>query len=572
MLDASVYILWCTSRNRMRRRIRRLREPRYLLGAIAGVAYLYFTFFARLRSARIGRSGQRPTPAALLPALGASGPALAGLLLLVVAAASWVFPLSSGLLDFSKAETQFLFPAPVTRRQLLMHRLLRSQLAVLFGTVIMALFYPSPLPGGRVRLALSMWLLLMTSHVFFTGVTLARARLGAAGAARRIAWAPLAVTFAALATVAAAIGLELWRHPAETASDAMISLGAVSLRGLPHVILLPFTTLVAPFFAGGWAAFASRFAGAAIVFLITVVWVMRTDEAFDAAAEEVAEKHARQPAKPIARYRARPIAWDLALTGRPEAAFVWKAALQTFRVVDRRILIRMVLIVVWLVLIVTVAPGRGGFAQIVGVFAGIGSAFAVVMAPQLMRLDLRQDLQNLDVLKTWPVRAAAVVRGEIAWPAAVVTVIAWALGAIALFFSAAVFEETGLAWRTAIGVAALILTPALVAAQYTIHNAAALIFPAWVPVGSGRPRGVDAMGQRLILLGATWLMLLVSLFPGAIVGAILWVAFFRFVGPWVLVPAALVCVATVAVEVLLATEALGPAYERLDITSVERPD
>jgi hypothetical protein len=31
-------------------------------------------------------------------------------------------------------------------------------------------------------------------------------------------------------------------------------------------------------------------------------------------------------------------------------------------------------------------------------------------------------------------------------------------------------------------------------------------------------------------------------------------------------------VATVAVEVLLATEALGPAYERLDITSVERPE
>lgn len=572
MLDASLYILWCTSRNRMRRRIRRLREPRYLFGAIAGVAYLYFTFFARLRSARAGADRQRPTPAALLPALGASGPALAGLLLLVVAAASWVFPLNSGLLDFSKAETQFLFPAPVTRRQLMMHRLLRSQLAVLFGTIIMALFYPSPSGGGRVRLALSMWLFLMTSHVFFTGVTLARARLGAAGTTRRIARAPLVVTLAALAIVAGAVGQELWRHPAETARDAMISLGTVSMRGLPHAILLPFTTVVSPFFAVGWGAFARSFAGAATVFLITVAWVMRTDEAFDAAAEEVAEKHARQPARPIARYRARPIAWNLALTGRPEAAFVWKAALQTFRVVDRRILVRMVLIVVWLVLVVTVAPGRGGFAQIVGVFAGIGSAFAVVMAPQLMRLDLRQDLQNLDVLKTWPVRAAAVVRGEIAWPAAVVTVIAWALGAIALFFSAEVFEKTGLVWRTAVGVAALILTPALVAAQYTIHNAAALIFPAWVPVGSGRPRGVDAMGQRLILLGATWLMLLVSLIPAAIAGAILWIAFFRFVGPWVLVPAALVGVATIAVEVLLATEALGPAYERLDITSVERPE
>jgi Putative ABC exporter len=572
MLDASLYIIWCTWRNRMRKRIRRLREPRYLLGAIAGVAYLYLTFFARLRSARVGARRQRTTPAALMPALGASGPALAGLLLLAVAAASWVFPLNSGLLDFSKAETQFLFPAPLTRRQLMMHRLLRSQLAVLFGTIIMAFFYPSPSAGGRVRLALSMWLFLMTSHVFFTGVTLARARFGAAGATRRIARAPLAVTLAALAIVGGAIGQELWRHPAETARDAMIALGTVSMRGLPHAILLPFMTLVSPFFADGWTAFARSFGAAAIVFVMTLAWVMRTDEAFDVAAEEVAEKHAGQPAKAIARYRARPIAWNLALTGRPEAAFIWKAALQTFRVVDRRILIRMVLIVVWLVLVVAFAPGRGGFAQIIGVFAAIGSAFAVVMAPQLMRLDLRQDLQNLDVLKTWPVRAAAVVRGEIAWPAAVITVIAWGLGAIALFFSAAVFEETGLVWRTAVGVAGLILAPALVAAQYTIHNAAALIFPAWVPVGSGRPRGVDAMGQRLILLGATWLMLLVSLIPGFIVGAILWVAFFRFVGPWVLVPAALICVATVAVEVLLATEALGPAYERLDITSVERPE
>jgi hypothetical protein len=572
MLNASVYIIWCTSRNRMRRRIRRLREPRYLFGAIAGIAYLYFSFFARLRASRASGNRRRATPAALLPALGASGPALAGLLLLVVAAASWVFPINSGLLDFSKPETQFLFPAPVTRRQLLVHRLLRSQVAVLFGAAIMALFYPSTSVPGRVGVALSVWLLLMTSHVFFTGVTLARARLGARSATRRIAWAPLVVTLAALAVVASAIARELGIHPAGNARDALISLGAVSLRGLPHLILLPFTTLVSPFFADTWPAFVRAFALAGIVFGATVVWVMRTDEAFDAAAEEVAEKHARQPAKRTTRYRARPVAWNLGATGRPEAAFIWKAALQTFRVVDRRVLFRMVLILVWLVLFVAIAPGGRGFAQMVGVFAAIGSAFATVMAPQIMRLDLRQDLQNLDLLKTWPVRAAAVVRGEIAWPAAVITAIAWALGAIALFFSAAVFERTGLAWRTAVGTAALILTPALVVAQYTIHNAAALIFPAWVPVGSGRPRGVDAMGQRLILLGATWLMLILSLLPGVIVGGILWIAFFRFVGPWVLVPAALFCVVFVAIEVLLATEALGPAYEQLDITSVERPE
>ena len=34
------------------------------------------------------------------------------------------------------------------------------------------------------------------------------------------------------------------------------------------------------------------------------------------------------------------------------------------------------------------------------------------------------------------------------------------------------------------------------------------MFPAWVPLGKERPRGLDAMGQRLIMLGGTWFMLI----------------------------------------------------------------
>ena len=40
MLSASLYITVCTTRNRLRVRLRRLREPRYLLGAIVGPAVL----------------------------------------------------------------------------------------------------------------------------------------------------------------------------------------------------------------------------------------------------------------------------------------------------------------------------------------------------------------------------------------------------------------------------------------------------------------------------------------------------------------------------------------------------
>jgi len=152
----------------------------------------------------------------------------------------------------------------------------------------------------------------------------------------------------------------------------------------------------------------------------------------------------------------------------------------------------------------------------------------------------------------------------------VITVLAWVCGAVGMFLSAAAFSESTLSLRIAGGLAGMILAPAVIAAQFTIHNTAALLFPAWVPLGMGRPRGVDAMGQRLFMLGATWLMLIFVVAPGAIAGGILWFAFRRLVGWWILIPAALVCTAMIAVEVLMATEALGPAYERLDLTSVER--
>jgi hypothetical protein len=45
-----------------------------------------------------------------------------------------------------------------------------------------------------------------------------------------------------------------------------------------------------------------------------------------------------------------------------------------------------------------------------------------------------------------------------------------------------------------------------------------------------------------------------------------------FVGAAALVPAAFVCTVIVGMEVLLATEAIGPTYERLDVLAVERAE
>src|SRR5262245_39854028 len=138
ILHASAYIVFCGAKNRLRLRLRRLREPRYLIGAIAGIAYLYFTVWARLG---VRRPRRRPTAAGPFSvdansAVQAMAASIGGVGLLFTAALAWVFPPASALLAFTQPEMQLLFPAPVSRRQLLLYRLMRSQMGLFFAALI----------------------------------------------------------------------------------------------------------------------------------------------------------------------------------------------------------------------------------------------------------------------------------------------------------------------------------------------------------------------------------------------------------------------------------------------------
>src|SRR5207302_236240 len=90
----------------------------------------------------------------------------------------------------------------------------------------------------------------------------------------------------------------------------------------------------------------------------------------------------------------------------------------------------------------------------------------------------------------------------------------------------------------AVAAFAIVLAP-----QFTVHNAAAILFPAWVPLGAQRPRGLDAMGQRLIMFFGILLALVVMLLPGIIPAGVVWLVFHRVLGSAVLVPAAAVLTA-----------------------------
>jgi hypothetical protein len=578
VLSASLYIIVCSTRNRIRVRLRRLREPRYLIGAIVGAAYIYFSFFARFRASNASAARRRARSTQLpesVTQLLASAPAFGGLILMVVAACAWLFPVDSGLLDFSDAELQFLFPAPVSRRQLLIHRMLRSQIGMLFGGVIIGLASPSAFGFSRLRIAIGAWILLVTGKLYFTGVTLARARLGSGTARmRRVAWLPVGVMLGALAVVGAAIARDVQRSMPDGPRDLVLLLDRVSQTGASHLVLWPFMAIARPVFAEWPLPYLIAVGGALLVLFAVAAWVLLSDEAFQEAVSEVAERRSQKPLKKKgdATYVVRSTTWTLEPIGRPEMAFAWKAAMQSLRMVDKGSLVRIVAIVVALTIVAASMGQANGLASLLGAFSLAATAFAILLAPQVLRIDMRQDLRHLELLKTWPVKASAVVRGEMLWPGVMITAWAWAMLAPATYLSGTILIDLSAGLRMGGAAAIAIVTPALVFSQLTIHNAAALLFPAWVPLGNQRPRGLDAIGQRLIMLGGTWLMLILSILPGAIPAGIVWFVLQPFVGEAALVPAALVCTMIVGLEVLLATEAIGPAYERIDLMAVERSE
>src|SRR5262249_37754582 len=157
---------------------------------------------------------------------------------------------------------------------------------------------------------------------------------------------------------------------------------------------------------------------------------------------------------------------------------------------------------------------------------------------QTLTSDLRSDLRHLELLKTWPVKPAAVIRGEMLWPGLIVTLCAWCALGCAAAFSAAAFPEWPAVARLSTAVAAMLVAPSFVFAQFAGRTGAAVLFPGWVPLGDQRPRGLDAIGQRLILFAGVALTLLVVVGPGAVGAAVVWLLLYRVGGVLIAVPAA----------------------------------
>src|SRR5256712_6999672 len=175
MIGALIYLQMQSIKNRLRMRLRRLKKPKYLAGAAVGAAYFYVFFVRTLfvggRSAATAADTASPETLLFFELVGA-------LALFVMVLSAWIFPHERAALMFTEAEIAFLFPAPVTRRTLIHFKLLRSQIAILFTTLLLTLITRRFGGGGAAWIrAAGWWLILSTLNLHPLAAPFARTRL-----------------------------------------------------------------------------------------------------------------------------------------------------------------------------------------------------------------------------------------------------------------------------------------------------------------------------------------------------------------------------------------------------------
>ena len=78
--------------------------------------------------------------------------------------------------------------------------------------------------------------------------------------------------------------------------------------------------------------------------------------------------------------------------------------------------------------------------------------------------------------------------------------------------------EPALEDRTLLLVAAFAFLPGINLLGMMIQNGAALLYPAWVRLGSGRPAGVEALGQNMLMMVVFVALLAVTLLLPVAIG------------------------------------------------------
>ncbi|MBS2030158.1 MAG: hypothetical protein JST54_19805 [Deltaproteobacteria bacterium] len=552
-----MFITTATLRNLLRRQLQRLRQPRYLAASAMGFFYLWSIF---------ARHGMRPTHGlALSVESTVLGAGMLALFLLIVLW-TWTFGGDEASLTFSEAEIQFLFPAPLTRRALVHYKLARTLFFSAFTALFLTWGLGHRIGAPNVRFFIGAWMGVATLGLHNISASLTRGSLlehGVAGGARRL------LALLVPAAIVGAMGYTIYRVPfPSTAPEVQTwfldAFGAGPLRwvsapirpALEVALALPGSTLPLSL------AFALLSLGA------HYTWALTTDANFQEASIAAAERRGkrlearRRGQLPL---RAAKAPWRLSASGSPIVALLWKNLTAGVRLLSLRMGIAFAILFALAMVPVLMATGDERRVIAAGCLVILAGYFTL-FGTQVYRLDFRLDLPNIDMLRTLPLRGWQVAAGEVLAPATVVAAAQWCclLGAT-LIIPASTLAFAGRA-GTALGLA--LLLPPVNLCLVIVQNAGVLLFPGWVQSGVQGPRGIEAMGQRMLTLIGTLLAAALGLIPAGVVGAGVFalVALGAGWGPLAVVLGAAAGALVLLVEAAFGVLFLGRCFERFDLS------
>jgi len=574
VIGAAWYLTRRSLANSARARMRRLRQPKYAAAFAAGALYLWLMFL---------RQGSPGTAVSLLAP--ETRETMAVLVEVVVLLVTWTASTTESPFPFTLAETQFLFAAPLTRRQVMLFKIFRSQVALATSAVITVFLLRRGAWGlATVTHALGLWLAYATLNLNSAGMGLLRLSLaqhGVVGARRRLG---------TLLVLGAGLGGAWWvarrdLPGIETAFAHGFGAGLEALTTALHsgpgaVLSWPLRAVADPLLARTPGELVAALPPALLIFGLHVWWVVGSSLAFEEAATDAAVRRAgllagirqgRGWTRPRDT-RTHPLTSSrLAPAGGPEGAFVWKNVLGVRREFSPRSLIVIVIATVG-----GVASLRGGHlpaSEALGAILLFAAGLVTLLGPIALRFDLRRDLELLEVLKTYPVRGRAVIAGEAGALLLTLSAAAGALVTAAFLVTLTDAALPDLSDRAAILAALLTTIPSVIAVFLLVQNAAVLVFPAWVTVGPQRAAGLEATGQRMLLTLGSLLALAVALVPAtaAILGISWGLGRAGLDGPWGMTAGVAGGAAVIGGECWFAVQLLGGVFDRMDPSSAGIP-
>jgi hypothetical protein len=581
MVRAFLFFQWCSWRNRVWSKLCRLRKPQYLLGMLAGVAY-FGLFLVRPWGSPRPAEPPNAAPDSAWPggAFAAVGEPLLATGLLLAVALTWLLPSKRAGLDFSEAEIAWFFPAPIARRTLVHFRLVRTQAGLVLSALVLSLV--STAAAQRTfdgRMVIGWWAIMSALELHRQAAGFVRTRLldrGLPNLVRRGVVLALMAGVAALFLQAARAGRVLEADGVPHPEDLAARFAEMAQAPSVAVVLFPFRLLARPLMAAPehwpWVLVPVLGLLGGLYWWALVSAVGFEDEALERAsmrerlmaAARTGNWHLARPGgrEGSAPFRLRPRGFRL-------LALTWKnlIAARTFLASPLAIVMGLAGLVVFGSLVVA-SPGARLPRVLAAILVMLGPMI-VLVGPELTRFDLRQDLTQADLLKTYPLKGWQLIWGQILAPLTMLTSLQWLLiAASVLGFSGMGAEATiPLSARVGVGCAAAFLAPAVSAALLLLHNGTALLFPAWVKLGPGGAQGFEAMGQRMLLMLAHLAGLGMALLLPAGAGTALFFAGTLLL-PWTLalVLAAVGATTVLAVEIALGLKWLGDWFERMDLT------